>query len=264
MRTTFVLLKGEIRRFLRDKSGLSLTFLVPAVLIYIFGHVFGVSGDGPSGIPLAVVSQTKAPVAAAISSALAQEKALRVLTKDGEEKDSKPLTEALVRERMRAGSLRFALIFPPDTESDDRFGVRLKFLENPRNEIETQMVRGLVEKTIFTSAPQTFLGALQKRALRSIGQPNLDQFNHSLADAITKAFGGDPNETYTKIRQGVIPGNAKANAASPLGNSFLDRLVKIDSEQVSGAQVKSPMATRSVGGWAMMFLALRRGHFALR
>ena len=30
--------------------------------------------------------------------------------------------------------------------------------------------------------------------------------------------------------------------------------MKIDSEQVGGGKVKSPMATRSVGGWAMMFL----------
>ncbi|MBA3962543.1 MAG: ABC transporter permease [Chthoniobacterales bacterium] len=252
MRTIFILLEGEVRRFLRDKSGLSLTFLVPIVLIYIFGHVFGVSGDGPSGIPLAVVSETNAPVAATITAALQKEKALRIITTDTQAKESKPLSEAQVRERLRAGSLRFALIFPPDTESDDRFGVRLKFLENPRNEIETQTVRGLLEKTIFTSAPQAFLASLQKRASKAIGQPNLDQFNHSLAEAITKAFGGDANETYARISKGTLPTNTGASSTS--GNSFLDKLIKIDSEQVTGAQVKSPMATRSVGGWAMMFL----------
>ncbi len=252
MRTILILLEGEIRRFLRDKSGLSFTFLVPMVLIYIFGHVFGVSGEGPTGIPLAVVSETNAPVAATITAALQKETALRVITTDTQAKEPKPLTEAQVRERLRAGSLRFALIFPPDTESDDRFGVRLRFLENPRNEIETQTVRGLLEKTIFTSAPQAFLASLQKRASRAIGQSNLDQFNHSLAEAITKAFGGDTNETYARISKGSLPANAGPSSAP--GNSFLDKLIKIDSEQVTGAQVKSPMATRSVGGWAMMFL----------
>ena len=51
-----------------------------------------------------------------------------------------------MRERFRAGSLRFALIFPPDAESDKSFGLKMKFLQNPTNEIETQTVTGLVRE----------------------------------------------------------------------------------------------------------------------
>lgn len=251
MRTTLILVGSEFRRFFRDKAGLSLTFLVPVLLIYIFGHVFGVSGDGPSGIPLAIVSETKAPIAQVITAALRREKAFRVLTTDERPHGAQPLTEAVVRERMRTGSLRFALIFPPDTQSDSSFGLKVKFLNNPRNEIETQTARGLIEKAIFTSAPQAFLSSLQKRASQSIGQPKLEQFNHSLADAIAKSFGGDPHQLYEKISSGQLP-SAPTTGSGDSG--FLDRLIKIDSEQVAGAQVKSPMATRSVGGWAMMFL----------
>ncbi len=252
MRTILILVGSELRRFLRDKTALALTFLVPVVLIYIFGHVFGVSGDGPAGIPLAVVSKTKAPVAAAITSALRKEKAFKVITTDEQTKGAKPLTETQVRERMRAGSLRFALIFPPDAQSDARFGLKLKFLNNPRNEIETQTVRGLLEKTVFTTAPQALLGSLQKRAANFIGQANLDQFNHSLANSIAQAFGGETDQLYAQLSSGAIPSGA--TTGSPAGASFIESLIKIDAEQVSGAQVKSPMATRSVGGWAMMFL----------
>ena len=46
MRIIFILIGNEVRRFLHDKPALSLTFLVPVVLIYIFGHVFGVNGEG--------------------------------------------------------------------------------------------------------------------------------------------------------------------------------------------------------------------------
>ena len=46
MRTVLILLGNELRRFLHDKAALSLTFLVPVVLIYIFGHVFGVTEGG--------------------------------------------------------------------------------------------------------------------------------------------------------------------------------------------------------------------------
>ena len=151
---------------------------------------------------------------------------------------------------MRAGSLRFALIFPPDAESSESFGLKVKFLNNPRNEIETQMTRGLIEKAIFTSAPQAFLASLQKRANQLIGQAKLEQFNRALADSVAQAFGGDPAQLYDQISRGQIVSSSGSAGDSKL----LERLIRIDSEEVGGGKVKSPMATRSVGGWAVMFL----------
>ena len=111
MRTLLILIGNELRRFANHKTGLALTFLVPIVLIYIFGSVFGVGrtgGGGPTGILLAIVSQTDAPVSAAITDALRKEKAFKVITT---QKDAagieQPLTEAEVREMMRAGTLRW-------------------------------------------------------------------------------------------------------------------------------------------------------------
>lgn len=82
MRTVLVLVGNEFRRFAADKVAISLTFIVPLVLIYIFGNVFGVNSEdrGPKGIPLAVVNQTDAPAPAAIISALQKEPAFKVIT----------------------------------------------------------------------------------------------------------------------------------------------------------------------------------------
>jgi len=255
VRTVLILVGNELRRFVHDKTALSLTFLVPVVLIYIFGHVFGVSegGGGPTGIPIAVVSETEAPVAATITAALRKEKAFKVLTTEKQGDKEVPLTETRVREQMHAGSLRFALIFPPDTQSDESFGLKLKFLNNPRNDIETQTVTGLVQKTIYTSAPQALVASLQKKGANFIGQENFDQFNHSLANSVAQAFGGDPDEIYANLSAGKIDFGSGTGASSD-GASLFDNLIKIDSEQVGGRQVKSSMATRSVGGWAIMFL----------
>ena len=250
MRTILILVGSEFRRFVRDRAGLSLTFLVPVVLIYIFGHVFGVSGEGPSGIPIAVVTQTNAPIAQTVTAALRQDKSFRVITTDERTKPAQPLSEAEVRARIKAGSLRFALIFPSDAESDESFGLKVKFLNNPRNEIETQMTRGLIEKAIFTSAPQAFLASLQNRANRLIGPEKLEQFNRALANSVAQAFGGDPARLHDQISRGQVI----STSGSPGDSKLLERLIKIDSEQLGGAQVKSPMATRSVGGWAVMFL----------
>ncbi len=164
MRVILVLIGNELRCFAKDKTALALTFLVPVVLIYVFGNVFGVGGTGagPTGISLAIVSQTDSLAGAAITAALQKEKAFKVVTSQKDAAGAEqPLDEPRLRDMMRAGKLRYALIFPADLQSDQLFGLKLKFLNNPRNEIEAQTVTGLLQKTIYTSAPQALLGSVQ-------------------------------------------------------------------------------------------------------
>ena len=258
MRTVLILISSELRRFVNDKTAIALTFLVPVVLIYIFGNVFGVNrGAGPAGIPLAVVSEIDAPVSTAITAGLQKEKAFKVITTQKEANGvERPLTEPHLREMMRTGSLRFGLIFPADAQSDQTVGLKLKFLSNPRNEIETQTVTGLVQKTIYSSAPQALIASVQKLGKNYIGEENYDQFSRSLASAVASAFGGDEEEIYNNIQSsqmsfGPVGGDV---GSTPAGDSLFESLIKIETEQVGGGKVKSPMATRAVGGWAMMFL----------
>src|SRR6476660_3571398 len=103
MRTVLILVGNEFRRFATDKAAISLTFIVPLVLIYIFGNVFGVNSEdrGPTGIPLAVLNQTAAPAPSAIISALQNEPTVKVIRslKDANGA-AHGLTEAEVREMM--------------------------------------------------------------------------------------------------------------------------------------------------------------------
>lgn len=263
MSTVLVLLRKDIVGFLRDRTAVSLTFLVPAVLIYIFGQVFGVdrSSSGPVGIPLAVVVQGPTSAAAdAITASLRQEKAFRVMTT---EKDAQGvetvLTEDRVRVLFRENKLRYALVFPADAQSDSSFGLKVRFLNNPRNDIETQMVTGLLQKTIFTAAPAALLDSLRKRAVSFAGPARTEVFYRRLADNVAANFGGDAGQIYDDMMSGRLPtgaGSGTSGASSPSGTTenFLDRILKIESEQLSGQKVKNAAATRSVGGWAIMFL----------
>ena len=63
MRIILTLLRKDFANFIRDKAAVSLTFLVPIALIYIFGQVFGLNrkDTGPTGIRLAVVNQSDNP-----------------------------------------------------------------------------------------------------------------------------------------------------------------------------------------------------------
>ena len=44
MRTILILVRKDIANFIRFRSALVLTFIVPVTLIYIFGQVFGRCG----------------------------------------------------------------------------------------------------------------------------------------------------------------------------------------------------------------------------
>lgn len=262
MRIVLILIGHELKRFANDKTALTLTFLVPVMLIYIFGQVFGVgrSSSGPTGIPLAVVRQADSPASAAILAALQKEKAFKVITTQPDAKGvEQPLTEARLRELMRSGSPRFALIFPPDAQGDPVVGLKLKFLQNPRNEVEAQTVTGLVQKTIFTSAPQALLASLPKLGKQFIGEEGFDRFSRQLAKSVAAAFGGDEEEVRQKLLAGqfdLSPNAPSGGSGFPLGagTDLLQSVLRIDSEQVAGVNVKNPQATRNVGGWAMMFL----------
>lgn len=266
MRILLTLLRKDCANFLRDKVTLSLTFLVPVALIYIFGQVFGINrkDSGPSGIRLAVVNQGSDPAAQKLVEALAAEKAFRLVTTRAAAagQPEQPLTEDDVRAMMHDNQLRFGVIIPRDLIRQDALGVRLKILSNPRNEIEAQMVNGLLQRAIYSSVPELLGRSLTERAKQFIGDARFERFTDTLATTITNTFGGDHDEIRRRIESGDFglsylrrPSESRAQTNAPAGStSPLAEAVKIETEQVIGQQVKKPEATRVVGGWAMMFL----------
>jgi ABC-2 type transport system permease protein len=220
---------------------------------------------GPGGIKLAVVNASPHPAAQQLVDALKAEKAFNVVTQfDNPDKSKRALTESDARALIRDRVLRFAVIIPADLIPHDDFGLRLKTLSDPRNEIEAQMVTGLLQRTIFSSVPQLLGQSLQVRARSVLGNARLERFNTALADTIVSTFGGDKAEVGRMISSGDLGLTASTpatpNAEGPnFANSTSNRnpigdLVKIENEQVVGKSVKSPDATRIIGGQAMMFL----------
>ena len=273
--------KGTLR-FVRNRTAVALTFIVPLAMIYIFGQVFGLTRpqSGPTGIGLAVVNDSTQPGAQKLVDALKAEKAFSVRTQFVDaDKTRRPLTEEEARQGIRDGAFRFAVVIPADVIPQRGFGLHLKILSNPQNDIEAQMVNGILQKTIFSAVPEMLGASLQNSAKEFLGEKRFQAFNAGMADAIATAFGADKAAVQRSIEKGdfgmsyFFGGDAKADAAAPgegakvgpaaesapvpskpKAADFLAKLVKIDNEQVVGADVKSPAATRVVGGWAIMFL----------
>ncbi|WP_438481865.1 ABC transporter permease [Oleiharenicola lentus] len=258
MHPILVLLRKDFRLFFRDKASVMLTFIIPFALIYLFGQVFGVNrqGSGPSSIPIAVVNQSDNPAAQSLVEALKKEKTVRVLTNFvAPDKSTRPLTEEDLRPLMKANEFRFALVIPRDLIRVDDFGIRIKILSDPRNEIETQTVNGILQKTIYANVPQLLGQSLQNAAKLVIGAENAGKFNAKIASAVAGSFGGDAATIQKNMEAGKLSLGGKKEETTKSGeNDFFSQLIEIENEQVVGQQVKSPGATRIVGGWAMQFL----------
>jgi ABC-2 type transport system permease protein len=259
MNAILVLLRKDFALFLKDKASISLTFVVPFALIYLFGQIYHVNSPdaGPSGIPVAVVNQSDNPAAATLVEALKAEKTFMVLTQYvNPDKTTRPLKEEDLRPMMHADQFRFALVIPEDLIRKDAVGIHLKTYSNPRNAVEAETVAGILQKTLFSKVPQLLGQSLQARARSFVGDERMEHFNSTIAAAVADSFGGDAAEIKANIECGDfgfrrLPGDHPGSSDS---GDALARLVRVDNVQVEGAGVKSPMATLLVGGWAMQFL----------
>jgi ABC-2 type transport system permease protein len=289
MSSILVLVRKDFTNFFRNRAAVSLTFLVPFVMIWLFGLVFGVNrkDSGPSGIPVAIVNASPNPAAAKLVESLRAEKSFRVITDfTNPDKSKRPLTEADLRPLMQApgADFRFALVLPADLVSADEFGLKVKFYSNPRNEIETQTVNGILQKTIFTNVPQLLGESLQANAKKFLGDARFRQFNGTIATAVAGAFGGDKDEIQKSIESGDFglgkvapsakpidptlrrldtpapsvsapaPSTSPSSASPSNASTALARILRFETIQVVGANVKNPAATSLVGGWAIQFL----------
>lgn len=267
MNPIIVLLKKDFALFLKDRTSIVLTFVVPFTMIYVFGQIFRVNATdpGPSGIPVAVVNQSDNPAAEKLVAALEAEKSFKIVTKFvNPGKPERPLTEDDLRPLMRADEFRFALVIPKDLVRTDHIGVHLKILSNPRNDIESETVNGLLQKTLFSNVPELLGQSLQARAKAKLGDTRLDRFNLSIAAAVSEAFGGDRARIKADIAAGNIgmrrldsdsgSDSAETKTAVQAAHDALLKIVKVENIQVVGNDVKSPAATQLVGGWAIQFL----------
>jgi ABC-2 type transport system permease protein len=102
---------------------------------------------------------------------------------------------------------------------------------------------------------------LQTEMREAAGNQKTDTFYHSLAGNIARTFGGDEGQIYDRLRSGegmfgqIDDDDRSTNAGSAAAlDRMLKKFVHVETEQVVGADVKSPQATQMVGGWAIQFL----------
>lgn len=273
MKTVVTLIGKECSLFLRDRSAVVLTFVVPFVLIYIMGSIFGGGGGGGPNAraKIAALSLSDSPAAARLLEGLRNEESLDVVVyPDGGDAALPIADEAALRQGIVDRRYNFALLIPADFLEAKDFGLRLKLFYNPVNEIETQMVNGLLQKAIFAELPFILSGKFDQIAIEAAGGPDAyEAYLDQLARLASETFGGDYEKTRESMSLADLAGfldtdgrdeatasgdDAQGEGASPGARQFLEELVQVEKDQVYGAEVENPQLTRVVGGYAVMFL----------
>ncbi len=250
MKQIWKLVAKDYRIFFSDRVAVSLTFLVPIILTVIFGAVFGGISEGPSGIRLAILSESDSPVAKSIESVLDTVKAIRLVRsyKDSLGKDVK-FDSTSIKEYVRKGRAPAALVLPYDTFTDTSMGIKVKLYYDPKNDIEMQMVQGIIQQTLYRQMTSVFTQVSRRRSELLLGPDSARSFHRGLATLLSKYYNVDtswfldPSSTSQQV-----PDSVSGEA------DFFNKMVTVEQQQLVGAEVKNPWATRSVGGWAIMFL----------
>ena len=252
LKQIFQLFKNSSRIFLSDKTAVLLTFIVPLVLMFIFGSIFNGGGSGPEGIPIAVLNQSNADVAKRIIATLDTMKAFEVVDSMVDDQGKVVVFDTnSIKEYVQRGKATAGIVFPADAYTDTSTALDIKFYYDPKNEIEMQTVEGLFTQAVFSHFPAIIAQSGFRQAKKFLGPDSGRMFNTSLASLVGKYFKIDTSKFLHPERWVT----ARLDTDTTTNNSnFMNNIVKIDKEQVVGEKVKNQMATRSIGGWALTFL----------
>lgn len=250
MKNILQLVKKDYILFLKDKVALSLTFIIPMVLIALFGAVFGGAGDFEK-LSLGFVNQSSSSVAKRIESTLDTTKSFRLIKSYKNENaeivkyDSNSLKSAVMSGRFSA-----ALILPEDAFMDTSSALKMKYYYDPKNDMESQIIQGVLQQTIMQSIPEVFLQSMRKKSENALGADSGIMFNNEISRTVSKYFHIDTSEVFGSLS------NNKNSLPESSGEGFniFENMLNLEKYQLVGKQVTNPMATRNVGGWAMMFL----------
>jgi len=227
------------------------------LLITIFGNVFGGKGGGPrSKTNIILVNKSNSVVADLIESKLDTSKSLRMIKKYLPEnaKDSIFFDEETAKEFVRTGKIMAAIVMPQDFFLDTSSALRFKFYYDPKNEIESAIVQGAMQQTIMTQIPKVMPIIMKRKAINYIGNDSTARFYRDMSRTVTKYFGVNSDsfmQDLTRVDSSSLFSSSTDTSAEA---NFMGNIIQFENEQLVGVEIANPGVTRSVGGWAIMFL----------
>ncbi|HOI29713.1 MAG TPA: ABC transporter permease [Melioribacteraceae bacterium] len=256
MKTVLRLIKKDLIRFFNDRPAMLLSFIVPMALIVVFGNIFG--GSGPRGkVSMLFVNESNSIVAKLLENKLDSAKSLILIKRHIDEKsnDTIQISEQKAIELIRSGkSSSAALVLTKDFFSDTSSSLNFKFYYDPKNDIESALIQGTVQQTIMTQIPRIFPVLLNRQAVKFLGSDSTGLFIRNIGNVVQKYF-NVPVDSFIRSSTRVDSSSLFSSSQDTSGSAnIIGNLIKFDNQQLVGKEITNPGLTRTVGGWAIMFL----------
>jgi len=256
LKTIFQLILKDIMRFKNDKKAMLLTFIVPIILIIIFGYIFGDDNNSMGRINIILVNDSNTPFSKLLVTKIESSKGFHIWKKylSEKDKDSIKFDEKTAREWVINGKISAAVILPSDFFADTSTAVKFKLFYDPKNEIESSIVQGSIKQVLFSQVSHIIPIVMQRQISAHIGTGQGEKYYKSLCKVTQEYLHLSADSLYNRMISMDSASLKRASSDSSNDSKFFSRLVKFDNEQLVGQKIVNPGLTRTVGGWAMMFL----------
>jgi len=204
----------DLRLFFRDRTGMALGFLLPLVLVGVFGFVMKIA-NGPTGgysrASLWVVDLDRSEASRRFVAALREAETIDVRPAA----DAPPVDEASVRRELEDGEIHHALLVPSGFGAaiEKKELPQLRMLRDPDRAMEEQLISiGLMQAAIGALGPD-FSEAFTTRMLEQAGLPKEWR---ERTTALTRVFAGGVRALFEEKEVAEQKGDA-AGGATPAG-----------------------------------------------
>jgi len=165
----WTLAQKDLQVFLRDRSAVMMTFVVPIALVTVFGWIMTYALGGGSGMPkvaLWIVDNANSEQSHAMIDSLRQSAMLRVLP----DAKGKPITDGKLRTMINDGDAHHGIVFPTGYGTADANGqpIDILMIRDPGREMEDKMIQVGLLQSSFSDGPAGW-NAMVKRMFKNQG-----------------------------------------------------------------------------------------------
>jgi len=269
IRRILVLVRKDFWIFVSDPVAMGLGFIVPMVMILVFGLVFGKSGHGSAGeFTVLAVNEDQGSAGRRLLRALDDLKEIRIVERL--KGDSLALDSAKARQRVERGRNSVALIVPADFSEGLKAGkVRLALLEDPSDPVTAGVVSGLLQRQVFSTFPALLPMNLSQMGTNRSDSLQWKRFNWDIRRAVKERFGVPIPDSLLESslfpEEMVLGSDTDSAGAVSSGFNFgetFENVFQIKREEVVGQKIVNPGIAQSVAGPAVMFLLFAAGAIA--
>lgn len=265
MRRIWHLARKDFAIFMTDPVAIGLAFIVPMVMILVFGFVFGGQGkESLSELKVLTVNLDREKAGERFVTRLDRLDELRMIQSVG--KDSTKLDSTKAASLVEKGDYSAALIIPGNFTDGVKNGeLRAHVLEDPRDPVTTGVLIGLMQKTSFETFPLLMPSAMMSGMFDSAATLG---FNSDLTEAIERNFGVELPDSGMSFKD-LIPeeeliGSDDMSSDSggfSMGAAF-DKINRIERTAIVGQKVVNPAVSHTTAGTAVTFMLFGVGAIA--